>query len=54
MEVLQRKLEEYKAGEYIKMNDYKAFIPSRINYNWDGMIQNQISYWQKRIDKLVN
>ena len=28
------KLEEYKSGEYIKMNDYKAFIPSRINYNW--------------------
>jgi toxin-antitoxin system, toxin component, fic family len=28
------KLEEYKSGEYIKMNDYKAFIPSKINYNW--------------------
>ncbi len=28
------KLEEYKSGNYIKMNDYKAFIPSNINYNW--------------------
>ena len=23
-----KKLEEYKSGEYIKMNDYKAFVPS--------------------------
>lgn len=29
-----KKLEKYKSGEYIKMNDYKAFIPSKINYNW--------------------
>ena len=28
------KLEEYKSGDYVKMNDYKAFIPSKINYNW--------------------
>ena len=28
------KLEEYKSGEYVKMNDYKVFIPSKINYNW--------------------
>ena len=28
------KLEEYKSGKYINMNDYKAFIPSKINYNW--------------------
>ena len=28
------KLEDYKSGEYIKMNDYKAFMPSKINYNW--------------------
>lgn len=28
------KLEEYKSGKYEKMNDYKAFIPSKINYNW--------------------
>lgn len=29
-----KKLEDYKSGEYVKMNDYKAFIPSKINYNW--------------------
>ncbi len=28
------KLEEYQSGKYVKMNDYKAFIPSKINYNW--------------------
>lgn len=28
------KLEEYKSGEYVKMNDYKTFIPSKINHNW--------------------
>lgn len=28
------KLEEYKSGEYVKMNDYKAFIPSKINFSW--------------------
>ena len=28
------KLEDYKSGEYVKMDDYKAFIPSKINYNW--------------------
>ena len=28
------KLEDYKSGEYVKMNDYEAFIPSKINYNW--------------------
>ncbi len=29
------KLEDCKSGEYVKMNDYKAFIPSKINYNWE-------------------
>ena len=29
-----KKLEEYKSGQYVKINDYKAFIPSKINYNW--------------------
>ena len=29
-----KKLEEYKSGKYINVNDYKAFIPSKINYNW--------------------
>ncbi len=29
------KLGKYKSGEYVKMNGgYKAFIPSKINYNW--------------------
>ena len=28
------KLEEYKSGQYVKMEDYKAFVPSKINYNW--------------------
>ena len=28
------KLEDYKSGKYVKINDYKAFIPSKINYNW--------------------
>ena len=28
------KLEKYKSGEYVKIDDYKAFIPSKINYNW--------------------
>ena len=28
------KLEEFNAGEYIKVDDYKSFIPSKINYDW--------------------
>lgn len=32
--MMKMKLEEYKSGKYIQMNDYKAFIPSKINYNW--------------------
>ena len=28
------KLEEFNAGEYIKVNDYKSFIPNKINYDW--------------------
>lgn len=31
---LKEKLENYKSGDYINMGDYKAFIPSKINYNW--------------------
>lgn len=38
------KLEEYKSGEYIKMNDYKAFIPSKINYNWGWTTQSWTSF----------
>ncbi len=29
-----KKLEEYKSGDYIKVDDYKAFIPSKINADW--------------------
>lgn len=29
------KLEEYKSGNYINMGDYKAFIPSKVNHNWE-------------------
>ena len=29
-----KKLENYKSGNYINMGDYKAFIPSKINFNW--------------------
>ena len=28
------KLENYIAGEYKNSNGYKAFLPSKINYNW--------------------
>ena len=26
--------EEYRSGKYIDLRDYKAFLPSKINYNW--------------------
>ena len=29
-----KKLEDYKAGSYINVNDYKSFIPSKINEEW--------------------
>lgn len=29
-----KKLEDYISGGYVNMNDYQAFIPSKINYNW--------------------
>ena len=28
------KLEEYRSGKYIDLRDYKAFLPSKTNYNW--------------------
>lgn len=28
------KLEDFNAGEYIKVDDYKSFIPNKINYDW--------------------
>ena len=27
------KLEQFNAGEYIKVDDYKSFIPNKINYD---------------------
>ena len=29
-----KKLEEYQSGNYLKVNDYKSFIPSTINNDW--------------------
>ena len=29
-----KKLEDFKAGQYIKVDDYKSFIPSKINEDW--------------------
>ncbi len=39
-----KKLEEYQSGTYIKQNDYKAFIPSEINidWNWDDSKLNKL------------
>ena len=49
------KLEEYKSGEYVKMNDYKAFIPSKINYNWgwdDTKLNKLLSEANRQIGEL--
>ena len=27
--------EDYQSGKFIQMQDYKAFVPSKINYNWE-------------------
>lgn len=29
-----KKLEDFKSGNYIKIDDYKAFMPSLINEDW--------------------
>lgn len=29
------RLEEYQSGKFVQIKDYKAFIPSKINYNWE-------------------
>ena len=29
-----QKLEDFESGNYIKVNDYKSFIPSKINTEW--------------------
>lgn len=49
------KLEEYTAGKYINMNDYKAFIPSLINHNWgwdDTKLDNLLSEANRQIGEL--
>lgn len=49
------KLEEYKSGEYVKMNDYKAFIPSKINFNWgwdDTKLDKLLSEANRQIGEL--
>ncbi|MBO5477611.1 MAG: Fic family protein [Clostridia bacterium] len=49
------KLEEYKSGKAIKMNDYKAFIPSKINYNWgwdDTKLDKLLSEANRQIGEL--
>lgn len=49
------KLEAYKSGEYIKMNGYKAFIPSKINYNWgwdDTKLDKLLSEANRQIGEL--
>lgn len=35
LEKITMKLEEFSAGNYVNMGDYKAFLPSKINYNWE-------------------
>lgn len=40
------KLEEYQSGKYVNMKDYKAFIPSKINYNWE--------WYDTRLNKLLS
>lgn len=49
------KLEKYKSGEYVKMDDYKAFIPSKINYNWgwdDTKLDKLLSEANRQIGEL--
>lgn len=49
------KLEEYTAGKYINMNDYKAFMPSLINHNWgwdDTKLDNLLSEANRQIGEL--
>lgn len=49
------KLEEYKSGKTIKMNEYKAFIPSKINYNWgwdDTKLDKLLSEANRQVGEL--
>ena len=49
------KLEEYKSGKSVKINDYKAFIPSKINYNWgwdDTKLDKLLSEANRQVGEL--
>ena len=39
-----KKLEDYKSGEYVKMNDYKALYQVKLITTGDGMTQSWTSY----------
>ena len=48
-------LEEYKSGEYKQGNGYKAFLPSKINYNWgwnDTKLDSLLSEANRQIGEL--
>ena len=50
-----KKLEDYISGEYVKNNDYKTFIPSKINYNWgwdDTKLDKILSEANRQIGEL--
>lgn len=50
-----KKLEDYISGEYVKNNDYKTFIPSKINYNWgwdDTKLDKLLSEANRQIGEL--
>lgn len=49
------KLENYKAGEYIRMDGYKAFILSKINYNWgweDATVEKLLAEASRQVGEL--
>lgn len=49
------KLEDYKSGEYKQGNGYKAFLPSKINYNWgwdDTKLDSLLSEANRQIGEL--
>ena len=50
-----KKLEDYISGEYVRNNDYKTFIPSKINYNWgwdDTKLDKLLSEANRQIGEL--
>ncbi len=40
------RLEDFDSGTYLNVNDYRCFIPSKINYNW--------SWEDTKLDKLLS